>query len=85
MNYDELIGILRYKYFCEKSDTIDKRQPFYEENYKWTIGRQILKTLRDAHQISYYSPIECVTIFGIVVEIDYHNIECIKLFKEVGI
>lgn len=84
MEFNEIINIIKHKYFCELADLDYSRRPFLKQDYKWTIGVKNLSILTKKHYID-YQPEECMTIFDIVVEVDFHNADNIKLFKEVGI
>lgn len=82
MDYESIIETIKRKYLCEKYETINKREPFFEEEYEWRLGAEIVSILERKHRIC-ISSTECICLYDIIVAIDYHNIQSIKLFKEV--
>lgn len=81
-NEDDDMSIMNqlnfYRYGAERSDKF-----FEEDNYKWCLGVGVITEIDVAKNIINYSQAEKRTLFGIVVEVDYHNPYRMELWKNI--
>ena len=55
---------------------------FYPEKYKFEIGSHIFDELKKSPELMHNS-FEKNTIFGIEIELNFHNPDCIKLYEDI--
>ncbi len=61
------------------------RLDFEQEKYKFEIGGKIFNELGTRPELKniWHDPITKNTIFGIEIELNYHDPDCIKLYEDI--
>lgn len=62
---------------------IKKDNFFNENNYKWCLGVGVISEIDDTEYMIHHSRDEKRTLFGIDVDIDYHNDFRMELWKNI--
>jgi hypothetical protein len=57
--------------------------PFDDNDYKWILGVRVVRDLEYLTHSAYIDASDIRTLFGIVVEIDYHNPNNIQLWENI--
>lgn len=66
-----------------KASAIMDDKYFCEDNYKWCLGAGVISNIDVAENIIHHSQNEKRTLFGIAIDIDYHNIFRMELWKNI--
>ena len=81
-NKDDDMSIMNqlhfYRYGAMKNDKF-----FNEDNYKWCLGVGVISEIDVAKNIIHHSQDEKRTLFGIVVDVDFHNDFRMELWKNI--
>lgn len=79
---EDNMSIMNQLYFircgAQKNDNY-----FNEDNYKWCLGVGVISEIDIAKNIIHHSQDEKRTLFGIDVDIDYHNDFRMELWKNI--
>jgi hypothetical protein len=81
-NKDEDISFMNQLYYI-RCGALKNDKAFNEDNYKWCLGVGVINEIDVAKNIIHYNQDEKRTLFGIAVDIDYHNSFRMELWKNI--
>ena len=81
-NDNDGITIMKQLERIRASAIIDDKY-FDEDNYKWCLGVGVISEIDVTKNIIHHSQDEKRTLFGIAVDIDYHNDFRMELWKNI--
>lgn len=79
---EDNMSIMNQLYFI-RCGAMKNDKAFNEDNYKWCLGVGVISEKDVAKNIIHHSQDEKRTLFGIAIDIDYHNDFRMELWKNI--